>query len=199
MLPRPRVYGGTGLGLAICKRLAEAMNGEIQVESTVGVGSTFIVMLPLEAASADLVPTRPGAMDPARLTGRHVLIVEENETTRGVLRQYCDSWDMTVVDTPSPAEALELIRSGQQFDVALIDYTLSTMDGAQLAGEMAALDGAHSMKILLLASHGPAHEAARAAGSHIQGVLTKPLHQSHLYEALAAVLTGSTDCVCRIS
>lgn len=186
-----RVYGGTGLGLAICKRLAEAMSGDIQVESTVGAGSTFIVTLPLAAASADLMPTRPGAIDPAELTGRRVLIVEENETTRGVLRQYCDSWGMPAVDASSPAQALELIRGGQQFDVALIDYTLSEMDGAQLAREMAAVDTSHSMKILLLASHGPAHEAARESGSHTQGVLTKPLHQSHLFDALAAVLTGS--------
>ncbi|MFC4311283.1 response regulator [Steroidobacter flavus] len=188
-----RVYGGTGLGLAICKRLAEAMNGDIRVDSVVGAGATFTVTLPLEAASADLMPTRPGVIDPAELTGRHVLIVEENETTRGVLRQYCDSWGMTVVDTPSPTRALDIVGSGQQFDVALIDYTLAPMDGTTLANEIAALGGARSMKILLLASHGPAHEAARAAGSNVQGVLTKPLHQSHLFDALAAVLTGSTD------
>lgn len=186
-----RVYGGTGLGLAICKRLAEAMHGDIQVESEVGAGSTFVVTLPLEAASADLMPTRPGAMDPAQLTGRRVLIVEENETTRSVLRQYCDSWSMPVADVSSAEQALELIREGVQFDVALIDYTLSGTDGAQLARELAALSAPHSMKILLLASHGPGHEAARAAGSHIQGVLTKPLHQSHLFDALAAVLTGA--------
>lgn len=188
-----REYGGTGLGLAICKRLAQAMHGDIQVESSVGVGSTFTVTLPLEAASAELLPTRPGAMDPTRLTGRHVLIVEENETTRGVLRQYCDSWGMTVTDTPSPTQALNLIRNGEPFDVALIDYSLPTMDGAALAKEMLAPGGARSLKILLLASHGPAHEAAQAAGPTVQGVLTKPLHQSHLFDALAAVLTGGTD------
>jgi CheY-like chemotaxis protein len=55
------------------------------------------------------------------------------------------------------------------------------------------LDRTHSIKILLLTSHGPANEAARAAGSHIQGALTKPLHQSHLFDALAAVLTGEAD------
>ena len=188
-----RVYGGTGLGLAICKRLAEAMNGDIQVDSTVGVGSTFTVSLPLEAAAAELLPTRPAAIDPAQLSGRHVLIVAENETTRGVLRQYCDSWGMVVVDTPSPAHALDAIRTGQQFDVALIDYTSSTMDGAQLASEIAALDAAHPIKILMVSSHGPAHEAARTAGANVKGVLTKPLHQSHVFEALAAVLTGSVD------
>jgi signal transduction histidine kinase/DNA-binding response OmpR family regulator/HPt (histidine-containing phosphotransfer) domain-containing protein len=188
-----RVYGGTGLGLAICKRLAEAMNGGIQVESTVGAGSTFTVTLPLEAAGAGFMPTRPGAVDPERLTGRPVLIVKENDTTRGVLRQYCESWGMTVADVRSPEQALDLVRGGQQFDVALIDYSLTSMDGAELADEIVTLGGASPMKILLLASHGPEHEAARAAGSSVQGVLTKPLHQSHLFDALAAVLTGSAS------
>ena len=56
-----------------------------------------------------------------------------------MLRQYCDSWGMSVVDVTSPAAAMELIRGGQQFDVALIDYTSSTMDGAKLASEIRAL------------------------------------------------------------
>jgi signal transduction histidine kinase/DNA-binding response OmpR family regulator len=188
-----RLYGGTGLGLAICKRLAEAMHGEIHIESTVGVGSSFIVTLPLTAVNADLVPSRTGAIDPARLMGRQVLVVEENETARKMLCQYCDSWGMRVVDTTSPAEAMEHVRSGRKFDVALIDFTSSTMDGAKLASEIRALGGSQPMKILLLAAHGPASIAARAAGQYVQGVLTKPLHQSHLYDALAAVLTDATE------
>jgi signal transduction histidine kinase/DNA-binding response OmpR family regulator len=190
-----RVYGGTGLGLAICKRLAEAMQGDIQVESAVGFGSTFRVMLPMEVAPPEHVPTRQGMMDPGRLTGRHVLIVEEKETTRRMLRLCCDSWGMTVVDTDSPSQALEFVRSGQQFDVALIDYTLPTMDGAALAREISALGGTRPAKILLLAPHGAAYAAARVTSPHVQVVLAKPLHQSQLYDAMAAVLTGATDAL----
>lgn len=190
-----RVYGGTGLGLAICKRLSQAMGGDVEVESVVGVGSTFRVMLPMMAAPAENLPTRTGIMDPARLTGRHVLIVEENATTRRMLRQYCDSWGMTAADTDSASQAVELVRGGEQFDIALIDYTLSAMDGATLAREIDAIGGTRPVKILVLAPHGPAYTAARSATPYVKAVLTKPVHQSHLYDAMAAVLTASTDAL----
>lgn len=190
-----RVYGGTGLGLAICKRLTQAMGGDVQVESAVGLGSTFRVMLPLVAAPAENVPTRLGAMDPARLKGRHVLIVEENETTRRMLCQYCDSWGMTAVGTASASRAIELVRAGERFDIAIIDYTLSAMDGATLAREIDALGGMRPLKFILLAPHGPASAAARLAAPQVKAVLAKPLHQSYLYDAMAAVLTASTDAL----
>ena len=188
-----RVYGGTGLGLAICKRLAEAMHGDIEVQSAVGVGSTFIVTLPMEKAAPELVPSRTGALDPARLTGRHILIVEENDTARRALRQYCDSWGMTVVDTATAEEALELIRGGQRFDVALIDSASPTMDSARLASDIAAVGGSRPIKMLFLAVHGAVEEISRTAGPYIQGVLAKPLHQSHLYDALVGVLASPMD------
>jgi len=190
-----RVYGGTGLGLAICKRLAEAMQGDVQVESTVGVGSTFRLTLPMAVTPLEQVPTRQGTMDPGRLTGRNVLIVEQNETTRRMLRLYCDSWGMTTVDTTSPTQAMDFVRNGQQFDIALVDYTLPTMDGVTLAREIGSLGGRRPPKILVLAPHGCSSVAARIASPHVQAVLTKPLHQSQLYDAMAAILTGTTDAL----
>ncbi len=58
--------------------------------------------------------------------------------------------------------------------------------------DIGALGGSRPIKILMLVSHGPMQAAARAAGRYVQGVLSKPLHQSHVYDALAAVLTAST-------
>ncbi len=187
-----RVYGGTGLGLAICKRLAEAMHGDIEVQSTVGVGSTFIVTLPMEQATPDRAVSRAEAFDPARVTGRRILIVKENDTARRALRQYCESWGMSVVDAASAEEALRRVRDDQPFDLALIDCASPSWDGSQLARDIDASSGS-PIKILLLAMQGTVEEISRTAGRNVQGVLAKPLHQSHLYDALVGVLASPLE------
>src|SRR5690606_25927764 len=117
-----------------------------------------------------------------------ILIVKENETARTVLRSYCESWGMAVVDTPSAEQALALVRDSERFDAALIDCASPNLDGAKLAKDIHAIDSSGQIQILMLAAHGPAQTAARAMGEFIRGVLAKPVHQSHLYDALAAAL-----------
>jgi signal transduction histidine kinase len=79
-----RRFGGTGLGLAICKRLVELMNGKIWVESAVGSGATFHLTI-----EADVVehPAEQHPLAPTELIGKHVLIVDDNATTRLILRK----------------------------------------------------------------------------------------------------------------
>jgi signal transduction histidine kinase/DNA-binding response OmpR family regulator/HPt (histidine-containing phosphotransfer) domain-containing protein len=186
-----REYGGTGLGLAICKRLVEAMNGEIQVLSTVGVGSTFRVNLPMQKAPDDLGTAQRRLIDPSWLAGRRVLIVDENEAARRMLRLCCESWGLDAAEATSGAQALERLREEQPFDIAVLDSSLPDLDGVSLADEIAALELARRPGVLLMAPSSTAQVAAPADGTRIQGVLTKPLHQSHLYDAMVGVLSGS--------
>ena len=188
-----REYGGTGLGLAICKRLTEAMHGRISIEDSAGAGSTFRVILPLDEAPPEAVALEDTGVHPGQLRGRRVLIVDDNDTNRQMLRLHFESWGMSVTDTARPLEALQWVSGGQQFEIALLDDMMPEMEGATLACRLRALRDTQALKILLATAHGSTsdestHSAAGAASVDIQAVLRKPLHQSQLYDAIVSVL-----------
>jgi PAS domain S-box-containing protein len=178
-----RRYGGTGLGLAISRRLTEAMGGKIWVESRVGEGSTFHFTMDAKEAPS---PVRPyEAKTVAVLEGRRVLIVDDNATNRQIARAYAESWGMVARDSGSPREAVEWVRRGDPFDVAIIDMQMPELDGLAVAQEIRRSRDAERLPLILLTSLGRREEAADDLlfAAH----LTKPIRPSQLYDALLDV------------
>lgn len=177
-----RRFGGTGLGLSICKQLVERLGGAIGVESAPDCGSRFWFTLPLESVAAVTGPTP--TLD---LSGRRVLIVDDNATNRLILKHYLTHWGLIAHEADHGSAALAELEAAQSrgtpYDLVLLDLQMLEMDGIALARAMNTDPALKQTPRLLLSSGGLAEEAERRAFGIARSLL-KPVRQRQLFDAI---------------
>ena len=183
-----RKYGGTGLGLAISKRLTEMMGGTISVESRPGHGSEFRFTLRAPSADGAVRPRRELRGVQPTLTGKRVLVVDDNDTNRRILEAYLVAWGMTVRMTGSPHEALAWVQAGEPFDLGILDMHMPELDGVALARAIHEHRPAAALPLLLFTSLGRREAGAESVG--FAAHLTKPIKPSQVFDAVVAALAG---------
>jgi diguanylate cyclase (GGDEF)-like protein/PAS domain S-box-containing protein len=189
-----RKFGGTGLGLAISKRLAELMRGSMWAESEgiPGKGSTFHFTIQARQSTSP-VPVFLHVKQP-ELSGKRVLIVDDNATNRYILMRQVQVWGMAPQETASPRQALEWIRQGQRFDLALLDMQMPEMDGITLASEITdCLEKPDDLPMIMLTSLGL--KEMDATGVKFAAYLTKPIKPGALHTALLKVFKGRPTAI----
>jgi CheY-like chemotaxis protein len=130
-------------------------------------------------------------MAPAGLAGMRVLVVDDLEVNRLVLREQIESWGMVADAAGTGADALRLMReaaaAGTPFEVAILDGRMPGMGGEELAGHIKADPAIADTPLILLTSVGTPGDAARLRGLGIAGYLTKPARSGLVLDTVAAV------------
>jgi signal transduction histidine kinase/DNA-binding response OmpR family regulator/HPt (histidine-containing phosphotransfer) domain-containing protein len=191
-----RRFGGTGLGLTISKRLVEMMGGNLAVQSQLGEGSLFEFTLLLPFPSEQKARPIPGHLQSMR-----VLIVDDLDISRQMLRDILLAWGFQVEEAASGAQALAALRAAndanRDFELVLLDWKMPGLDGVQVTREireMVRRTEIRSAPVVIMVTAFSREKLLSAAGDAIpDDILVKPVMPSTLLEALTRLQGGNTD------
>ncbi|SLJ85432.1 Signal transduction histidine kinase [Psychrobacter sp. DAB_AL43B] len=182
-----RLYGGTGLGLSVCKSLVGLMGGYIEVDSTVGFGTTFRVLLPLPPIDEESYETWQDSNDFAMtipsddLIG-HILLVEDDSVNAMIAKKALNNSGHTVTHVTDGQQAIEIFALNPEiYDVILMDHHMPIMDGVQATIKLHELYDPQTLPpIIALTANAMDGERKKYLDVGMQDYCTKPFKQEQL-------------------
>lgn len=182
-----RLYGGTGLGLSVCKSLVELMGGYIEVDSAVGIGTTFTVLLPLPPIDEAHYENWQGSNDfgmtePSHELIGHILLVEDDSVNAMIAKKALNNSGHTVTHVTDGQQAIEVFAlNPEQYDVILMDHHMPIMDGVQATIKLHELYDPQALPpIIALTANAMDGERKKYLDVGMQDYCTKPFKQEQL-------------------
>lgn len=183
-----RRFGGTGLGLAISKSIAELLGGEIKVISEKNVGSTFKFCLSMpEAAEQE----KNATVTQSDLTGKNVLIVEDNELNRFLAVTILKKWNANIHIAENGEEAVSAVKN-KEIDIVLMDIQMPVMDG--VAASIAIRNELKSnVPIIALTANALESEKEKCWQAGMNEYITKPYNPEYLLEKIIILIDNASS------
>lgn len=182
-----RNYGGTGLGLSIVKRLILLQDGDIEVSSERGKGTTFSFYIPYEIAKEQLNAVPVANVDHFKdisNTALRVLVVDDNAINQSLMKHLLSQWNIDFDMVSNGLEAVEYLRK-KDCDLVLMDLQMPQMDGytaTQQIREILKLD----IPIIAMTAHALPGEREKCLSRGMNEYLSKPIKEEELFKLIAS-------------
>ena len=189
-----RKSGGTGLGLTITNEFVHLMNGNVDVESTVGIGSTFTIDIGVKRSSHSAIASTTSSktehtkLEPIDQSLR-VLLVDDNAVNRLVARAFLAETKLEVIEAANGQEALAHLNADANFDIVLLDIHMPVMDGPETIRQIRASEQPWSnVPIITLTADAMIGDKDKYLAMGTEGYIAKPIAKSELLQEVTRVL-----------